>query len=607
VQLARYLGAQVYATASPAKQQVVRGLGVEPGRIASSRTLDFARQFRAVTGGRGVDVVLDALAGEFVDASLGLLAPGGRFIEMGKADIREPAAVATRWPGVSYRAFDLAEAGPERIGQILALVLDLFGRGVLAPLPVRSWDLAQTGDALRFMGQGRHTGKNVVRVPAPLDPAGTVLVTGAPGVLGGLTARRLVTAHGAGRLLLASRRGPAASGAAKLAADLAEHGAHVQIAACDVADRAALTGLMGRVPAPHPLTAVIHAAGVLDDGVIGALTPERVDYVLAPKVDAAIALDELTAGLDLSAFVLFSSASATFGTPGQGNYAAANAALDALAQQRRYRGLPAVSMGWGLWEQATGMTAHLTDIDRKRAKTAAAALTTAQGLDLFDTALVLDLPVVTAVDLDLAGLRTHARTAMVPPLWRGLIRVSASQPASAPVADTLRRELAGLAPAEQDRLVLDVVRGQAAAVLGHASADSVHPGTAFRDLGFDSLTAIELRNRLATATRLRLPATLAFDHPTPRILATWLRAAIGDDQPAQTPVPSVLAELARLEAIFSAATPDDLTRMKVTMRLQMLLSKWNAPRGTDEPAGLSQLESASDDEMIEFINKELGR
>jgi NADP-dependent 3-hydroxy acid dehydrogenase YdfG len=472
---------------------------------------------------------------------------------------------------------------------------------------VRSWDLAQTGDALRFMGQGRHTGKNVVRVPAPLDPAGTVLVTGAPGVLGGLTAQRLVTAHGAGRLLLASRRGPAASGAAKLAADLAEHGAHVQIAACDVADRAALTGLMGRVPAPHPLTAVIHAAGVLDDGVIGALTPERVDYVLAPKVDAAIALDELTAGLDLSAFVLFSSASATFGTPGQGNYAAANAALDALAQQRRYRGLPAVSMGWGLWEQATGMTAHLTDIDRKRAKTAAAALTTAQGLDLFDTALVLDLPVVTAVDLDLAGLRTHARTAMVPPLWRGLIRVSASQPASAPVADTLRRELAGLAPAEQDRLVLDVVRGQAAAVLGHASADSVHPGTAFRDLGFDSLTAIELRNRLATATRLRLPATLAFDHPTPRILATWLRAAIGDDQPAQTPVPSVLAELARLEAIFPAATPDDLTRMKVTMRLQMLLSKWNAPRGTDEPAGLSQLESASDDEMIEFINKELGR
>jgi hypothetical protein len=342
--------------------------------------------------------------------------------------------------------------------------------------------------------------------------------------------------------------------------------------------------------------------------VIGALTPERIDYVLGPKVAAAIALDELTAGLELSAFVLFSSAAATFGTPGQGNYAAANAVLDALAQQRRFRGLPAVSIAWGLWEQATGMTAHLTEIDRKRAKAGAAALTTVQGLDLFDTALDLDLPVVAAVNVDLAGLRAHARTGTVPPLWRGLIRVPASQPTGAPAADTLRHELAGLSDAEQDRLVLDLVRGQAAAVLGHASADSVHPGAPFRDLGFDSLTAIELRNRLATATRLRLPATLAFDHPSPRVLAAWLRAAISQDQPAPTSAPSVLTELDKLEAVLSTATPDDITRMKVAMRLQMLLSNWNGSRErTAESAAIQQLDSASDDEMIEFINKELGR
>jgi acyl carrier protein len=382
----------------------------------------------------------------------------------------------------------------------------------------------------------------------------------------------------------------------------------VQVVACDAADRAALAGLLGQVPAADPLTAVIHTAGVLDDGVVGALTPGRVDYVLRPKADAAAYLDELTAGTELAAFVLFSAAAATFGSAGQGNYAAANAFLDALAQRRRSRGLPAVSIAWGLWEQATGMTAHLADIDRKRVKAGAAALTTAQGLDLFDTALSLDLPVVAAVNVDLAGLRARAGTGMVPPLWRGLVRAPASQPVGASAADTLRQELAGLAGAEQDRLILDLVRGQAAAVLGFPSADPVRPGAAFRDLGFDSLTAIELRNRLAAVTGLRLPATLAFDHPTPQVLATWLRAAISQDQPALTPVPSVLAELDKLDAMLSTATLDGLTHMKVAMRLQMLLSKWNGFREVAaESAGIPQLESASDDEMIEFINKELGR
>jgi polyketide synthase 12 len=240
VQLARHLGAEVYATASPAKQPLVCEMGVDPGRIASSRTLDFAREFRVVTGGRGVDVVLDSLAGEFVDASLGLVADGGRFIEMGKADIRDLAEVAARWPGVSYQAFDLAEAGPERTGEILAEVLGLFARGILTDLPVRCWGVDQAGEAMRFMGQGRHMGKNVVRVPVPLDGSGTVLMTGAPGVLGGLTARHLAGTGRAGRLVLVSRRGPAAPGAAGLAAELAGLGAGVQVMACDAGDRSAL-------------------------------------------------------------------------------------------------------------------------------------------------------------------------------------------------------------------------------------------------------------------------------------------------------------------------------------------------------------------------------
>ncbi|HEV3292751.1 MAG TPA: beta-ketoacyl synthase N-terminal-like domain-containing protein, partial [Streptosporangiaceae bacterium] len=243
---------------------------------------------------------------------------------------------------------------------------------------------------------------------------------------------------------------------------------------------------------------------------------------------AAAYLDELTAGAELAAFVLFSSAAATFGSAGQGNYAAANAFLDALAARRRSAGLPAVSIAWGMWEQATGMTAHMSDADRRRASGGGALLSAGQGMELLDAALAADVAVAVAVNVDMAALRAQA--GMLPPLWRGLVRAPASQPAGVPASDMLRQQLAGLSQADQDRLILDVVRGQAAAVLGHASPDPVLPGAAFRDLGFDSLTAIELRNRLSTVTGLRLPATLVFDHPSPAALAGWLQHEVLGDQ-----------------------------------------------------------------------------
>jgi NADPH:quinone reductase-like Zn-dependent oxidoreductase/acyl carrier protein/NADP-dependent 3-hydroxy acid dehydrogenase YdfG len=607
VQLARHLGAQVYATASEAKQPLVAGLGVDPGRIASSRTLEFAQRFAAVSGGRGVDVVLDALAGEFVDASLGLTAPGGRFVEMGKADVRDPAEVARRWPGVSYRAFDLAEAGPERTGQILAEVLALFGRGVLAPLPVRAWGLEQAGEALRFLGQGRHVGKNVVRVPAPLDGTGTVLVTGAPGVLGGLAAGHLAGTGRAGRLLLASRRGPAGPGAAVLAAGLAAAGAAVHIAACDVADRGQLAGLVAQVPAGCPLTGVIHAAGALDDATVGALTPARVDRVLAPKADAAITLDELTADRDLSAFVLFSSAAAAFGSPGQGNYAAANAVLDAVAAGRRARGLPAVSVAWGMWEQATGLTAHLGEQGRGR-RGALLPLGTERGLELLDAALGAAAPVVMAAGLDMTVLRAQAAAGDLPPLLRGLVRAPAGRAGSGAgsvAGETLAGRLAGLGEAERAELVLGLVRAQAAAVLGHASPDPVRPAAAFRDLGFDSLTAIELRNRLSAATGLRLPATLIFDYPTPRDLAEYVLAGIAPDEtPTQV---AAVTELDQLESALSSIPPDSEMRNDITRRLQGILSRWIRSTHTAEPEdSVAEFQSATPDEVFEFLDKELG-
>src|SRR6185437_560756 len=364
VQMARHLGAQVWATASPGKWDVLRGLGIAEERIASSRDLAFREQFLQASGGGGLDVVLNSLAGEYVDASCELLRAGGRLIEMGKTDIRDPKRVAEEHPGVGYRAFDLLEAGPDRIQQMLIEILQLFDRGVLEPLPVRTWDVRRAPEAFRFMSQARHVGKIVLTSPpAPIEPGGTALITGGTGELGALLARHLVAEHGMRSLVLVSRRGPRAPGAEALRAELEQLGARVAIEACDVSERRQLAAVIDAVPGESPLSVVVHCAGVLDDGVLSSLTDERIEGVFASKVDAAWHLHELTLQLDLEDFILFSSGAGTLGTAGQANYAAANVFLDALAAHRRARGLPAVSMAWGGWAQASEMTGGLSESD----------------------------------------------------------------------------------------------------------------------------------------------------------------------------------------------------------------------------------------------------
>ncbi|MFF5604609.1 type I polyketide synthase, partial [Streptomyces noursei] len=438
---------------------------------------------------------------------------------------------------------------------------------------------------------------------------GTVLITGGTGGLGAQVARHLVDEHGVRNLLLVSRRGPAAPGVVELVAALEALGAEVVVRACDVAEGAAVAALVADASRERPLSAVVHAAGVLDDGVIGSLSADRLGVVLRPKVDAAWHLHEATRGMDLGAFVVFSSVAGTFGSPGQGNYAAANAFLDALMVRRRAAGLPGVSLAWGPWERSGGMTGTLSDAEAERlARSGMPPLTVERGLALYDAATAGDRAVAVPVQLDLTALRGRGD---VPALLRGVVRTPARRAAAtgaAPSADGLARQLAGLGGAEQDEVLLTLVRGQAAMVLGHADGSMIGAGRQFQELGFDSLTAVEFRNRLNAATGLRLPATLLFDHPTPADVVRHLRGQLCADEVTGTG--SVLAALDHLETVIAGLALDDSGEHQlVAGRLEVLKAKWAQLRQADASAGDGadiDLDDASDDAMFALLDDELG-
>ncbi|WP_456046644.1 type I polyketide synthase [Streptomyces parvulus] len=393
--------------------------------------------------------------------------------------------------------------------------------------------IAVRGTALFVPRLARATGDLLPDTPSEIGAHGTVLVTGGTGSLGALAARHLVTRYGVRHLILASRRGPDAEGAEELAAELTALGAAVEITACDVSDRGQAEALLAKVPEEHPLRGVVHTAGVLDAGVIGTVTPERLARVFAPKVDAVRHLDELTRSLALDVFVVYSSVSAVFMGAGSGSYAAANAYLDGLMAQRRAAGLPGLSLAWGLWEQTDGMAANTDDLVRSRMNRRGGlqAMPLTEGMELFHSALRATQSLLVPAKLDLRGVRAEAAAGgEIPHMLRGLVRPGRQTARTASTQDgELLRRLAGLQAADREKALIDLVRAQAASVLGHDGPDGVRADTAFRETGFDSLTSVELRNRLRAATGLQLPATLVFDYPNPRALARHLHTELFPD------------------------------------------------------------------------------
>ncbi|GAB3690813.1 type I polyketide synthase [Saccharopolyspora tripterygii] len=424
-------------------------------------------------------------------------------------------------------------------------------------------------------------------------PDGTVLITGAGGMLGRLFSRHLVAEHGVRHLVLASRRGETAPGAQELRAELVGLGAEVTFAACDVADRDSLATVLAGVPAQHPLTGVVHLAGAIDDGVIETLTDEQVGAVLRPKVDAALHLHELTRDMPLGAFVVFSSAAGVIGGPGQGNYAAANAFLDALVQHRRSRGLAGQSLAWGLWEDtgAPGMAAELDSAARQRtARNGVGSLPVEQGVRLFDAAGARSEAALVPLRLEAAALR--ASTADVPRIFADLVRPNRTRRATTSAGPVLAERLRAASDSERAAVLVELVQTYAATVLGHPDAESVDVGAGFTDLGFDSLTAVEFRNALGEATGLRLPATLVFDHPSVTVLAEHLSAELAPvDEDA-----SALSEQRIREVLRSVP----LHRLRDAGLLDALL-ELGGVRAPSEPSAADDVEDIDEMDAEDLI------
>ncbi|MFI6230390.1 SDR family NAD(P)-dependent oxidoreductase [Micromonospora echinospora] len=543
VQLAQAIGAEVYATASPAKWPVLHRLGIR--HLSNSRTLAFADEIREWTGGAGVDVVLNSLTGDFIVESLRLLRPGGRFVEIGKREIWSADQVTRLREDVTYTAFDLVELSRDEPATVRALLDELmrrFAAGTLQPLPSRVFGLTRAVDAFRYMAQARHVGKIVVShddsaVPAEADDLvradGAYLITGGLGGLGLHVARWLVD-RGAGTLVLVGRSGVTDANRADVAARRAA-GTRVEVVRADIARPDEVTRLVGEVSATlPPLRGVVHAAGVLDDGILLQQEWPRFERVLGPKLAGAWNLHHATRGLDLDFFVLFSSVASMLGSAGQGNYAAGNAFLDLLAAERRRQGLPGLSVNWGPWRGA-GMAAGVDD-DRQWALRGMGLIDPERGVAELAAALGQPRAQVGVVAVEWGAYLRQYPTGLRPPLLDDLAATTAD--AGGPAAGgadhrALLTLLADAAPDDRHDLIVGHVRDLAARVLGLTAAHTLDTRRPLNELGLDSLMAVELRNALSLSVDRSLPATVLFDYPTVDALAGFVAGELQPAEPAE--------------------------------------------------------------------------
>ena len=495
MQLAKHFEAEIYGTASPAKHHLLLAAGLDHHHIASSRDQQFESQFLRTTEGAGIDVVLNSLTGDLLESSMRLLAPGGRFLELGVSADSDPARLAT---GVQHFPIVLSQLGEAHLGQLLESVTRLFEAGILRPLPFQVHDLRHLPATFLKMTQGRHTGKLLLAPPRQARVERTVLITGGTGQLGQEVARHLVQKRGFRRILLVSRQGADSAGAPHLCDELKSLGASVRIESCDVTDPDSLKGVLGS----EDLGGVIHCAGVLDDGMIPGQSEKRLAQVFAPKVLGAWNLHQLTRKMDLDFFVLFSSLAGVMGSPGQSTYGGANCFLDALASFRRAGGLAGQSLAWGLWEpQERGMTSHLAEAERMRLKRLGLqALSVPHGLALLDSAM--------AEAHDLLVPAHLAAEAIIKPEKRDFSHVTESA-SDRKSSDSLLLE--GLSGRERREALDHFVRQQIATVLALPNADLVPGDKPMSDLGLDSLMSVELLNRISTALNTRLNPKFLLD------------------------------------------------------------------------------------------------
>ncbi|MET9487045.1 type I polyketide synthase [Nocardia sp. NPDC006630] len=583
VNLARHLGLEVFATASTPKWDVLRGMGFAEDHIADSRSGQFATQFASE---RGLDIVLNLLPGNRTGDSLGLLSATGRFVEIARDAVREPEAVRAE-SGVSYASFELGALDPNVLGAMLSELSALFSSGALGPLPLTRFDVRHAAAALRHLGEARHIGKVVLTWPSAFDPDSTVLITGGTGKIGGIIARHLVSAYGAKHLLLTSRSGATAGGIAELIAELGEAGAQVRVAACDASDRDALAAVIAQVPAAHPIGAVVHLAATLADATFAALTTGHLDAVLPAKANGAWYLHELTQHLDLSMFVLFSSAAGTFGAAGQANYGAANVFLDSLARHRYYRGLPATAMAWGWWAEDTSNTGGMDEKDRARlGRMGITPIPTAEALGLFDAALRTGQPYALPIGMDLSLLRMAQSVAELPPFFRALLhaRPRATQQMGDPTQ--LAKRLAGLSPSEQHETVIELLKTPISMVLGYSSPDAVQPDREFTEMGIDSLSSIELGTHLRALTGVKLANSVIFQYPTVSLLARHVMDQITpeDAELADPIIAEVEMLLERLSAIHDGGPVPEELMARLTGSMGRLRASESVAVGSAEGA-----------------------